>query len=96
MYIVYDLYMYVMFSFPCHDFYLSMYSYSAVAFCDVTGRENRLPLKVKGTGKGPQLKFSFDTLDIQNIFVNSAHAYEVSPMHYSRLRTCTCIVIYFY
>ena len=52
-------------------------SYSRVAYCDVTGRESRLPLRVTGQGIGPRLMFSFDTLDVQNVFVNSAHAYEV-------------------
>ena len=52
-------------------------SYSRVAYCDVTGRESRLPLRMKGEGLPPRLRFSFDTLDIQNVFVNSAHAYEV-------------------
>uniref|UniRef100_A0A1X7SV74 HYDIN/VesB/CFA65-like Ig-like domain-containing protein n=2 Tax=Amphimedon queenslandica TaxID=400682 RepID=A0A1X7SV74_AMPQE len=52
-------------------------NYSSVAYCDVTGRESRLPLRLKGEGLGPKLRFSFDSLDIQNIFVNSAHAYEV-------------------
>ena len=53
------------------------YSYSRVAYCDVTGRESRLPLRVTSQGIGPRLIFSFDTLDIQNVFINSAHAYEV-------------------
>ena len=52
-------------------------SYSRAIYCDVTGRETRLPLKIKGEGLGPKCRFSFDTLDIQNVFVNSAHAYEV-------------------
>ena len=57
--------------------YSHLCSYSRVAYCDVTGRESRLPLKVKSQGIGPRLMFSFDTLDIQNVFINSAHAYEV-------------------
>ena len=52
-------------------------SYSRVIYCDITGREARLLLKIKGEGLGPKCRFSFDTLDIQNVFVNSAHAYEV-------------------
>ncbi len=52
-------------------------SYSSVVYCDVTGRESRLPLRIRGEGIGPRCAFSFDTLDIQNVFVNSAHAYEV-------------------
>lgn len=53
------------------------YSYSSVSYCDVTGRQTRLPLKMKGGGLGPRLRLSFDELDIQNVFVNSAHSYEV-------------------
>ena len=52
-------------------------SYSRAIYCDITGREARLLLKIKGEGLGPKCRFSFDTLDIQNVFVNSAHAYEV-------------------
>ena len=52
-------------------------TFTRVAYCDVTGREARLPLKMKADGIGPRCIFSFDTLDIQNVFVNSAHAYEV-------------------
>ena len=63
---------------------LHVYSYSRVAYCDVTGRESRLPLRVAGQGFGPRLMFSFDTLDIQNVFINSAHAYEV----------CMCTYVY--
>lgn len=47
------------------------------AYLDVTGREMRLPLKLRGEGIGPKIQFSFDTLDVENIFVNSQHAYEV-------------------
>ena len=43
----------------------------------MTGREMRLPLKMKGIGVGPKAQFSFDTLDIENVFVNSKHSYEV-------------------
>ena len=43
----------------------------------MTGREMRLPLKMKGIGVGPKAQFSFDTLDIDNVFVNSKHSYEV-------------------
>ena len=58
-----------------------VHSCSRVAYCDVTGRESRLPLKMRGEGVGPRLQFSFDTLDIQNVFVNSAHAYEVGTQY---------------
>ncbi|XP_071173399.1 hydrocephalus-inducing protein homolog isoform X10 [Mytilus edulis] len=52
-------------------------SYILSAFCDVTGRETFLPLRVKGEGVGPSVKFSFDTLDLGNIFIGSKHTYEI-------------------
>lgn len=53
-------------------------SYQRRAFCDITGRETRLPLKIRGDGLGPQLVFSYDSLDIGKIFAGSIHTYEVS------------------
>ena len=51
--------------------------YDRVAYCDITGRESRLPLHIKGCGMGPNIQFSYDTLDMGNIFVFSTHTYEV-------------------
>ena len=51
--------------------------YTCTAFCDVIGRESRLPLRMRGDGTGPRVQFSFDELDMGNIFVNSTHTYEV-------------------
>ncbi len=52
-------------------------AYTCTAFCDITGRESRLPLRMQGFGIGPKVQLSFDRLDMGNIFVNSAHTYEV-------------------
>ncbi|XP_053402100.1 hydrocephalus-inducing protein homolog isoform X11 [Mercenaria mercenaria] len=52
-------------------------SYSRTAFCDVTGRESRLPLRIKGDGIGPKVQFSIETLDMGNIFIGSKHYYEI-------------------
>ncbi|XP_009996299.1 PREDICTED: hydrocephalus-inducing protein homolog [Chaetura pelagica] len=51
--------------------------YQQTIYCDISGRETRLPLRVTGEGVGPQLCFSFDQLDIGKVFVGSAHSYEV-------------------
>ena len=76
-------------------------SYSRVAYCAVTGRESRLPLKIRGQGVGPQIQLSFDTLDIQNVFVNSSHAYEVETVctavlyiHYLHTHTYCMLCMY--
>ncbi|XP_065674973.1 hydrocephalus-inducing protein homolog isoform X5 [Hydra vulgaris] len=51
--------------------------YSCIIYCDVSGRETRLPLRVQGEGVGPKIEFSYDVLDIQNVFINSCHMYEL-------------------
>lgn len=56
---------------------LEAQSYARTVYCDVTGRESRLPLRIRGEAVGPRLVFSLDSLDIGNIFVNSKHSYEV-------------------
>ncbi|KFQ76081.1 Hydrocephalus-inducing protein, partial [Phaethon lepturus] len=50
--------------------------YQQTVYCDISGRETRLPLRIKGEGLGPRLRFSFDQLDIGKVFVGSAHGYE--------------------
>lgn len=52
-------------------------TYTRTAFCDITGRESRLPLRVRGDGIGPVVQFSFETLDMGNIFIGSTHTYEI-------------------
>ncbi|NXQ99391.1 HYDIN protein, partial [Sagittarius serpentarius] len=50
--------------------------YQQTVYCNISGRETRLPLRIKGEGIGPRLCFSFDQLDIGKVFVGSAHSYE--------------------
>ncbi|NXK55437.1 HYDIN protein, partial [Chauna torquata] len=50
--------------------------YQQTVYCDISGRETRLPLRIKGEGEGPRLRFSFDQLDVGKVFVGSAHSYE--------------------
>lgn len=52
-------------------------SYTRTGFCDITGRESRLPLRIRGDGIGPHVQFSFDSLDMGNIFIGSKHTYEI-------------------
>ncbi|KAM3920677.1 hydrocephalus-inducing protein homolog [Leptodactylus fuscus] len=51
--------------------------YQRTVYCDITGRETRLPLRIRGEGLGPKLCFTFDELDIGKVFVGSTHNYEV-------------------
>ncbi|CAE8612898.1 unnamed protein product [Polarella glacialis] len=52
-------------------------NYQCLAYCSVVGREDRLPLLLKGQGIGPKAAFSYDELDVGDIFVESVHNYEV-------------------
>ncbi|XP_026722885.1 hydrocephalus-inducing protein homolog, partial [Athene cunicularia] len=51
--------------------------YQQTVYCDISGRETRLPLRIKGEGIGPQLRFNCEQLDIGKVFVGLNHSYEV-------------------
>uniref|UniRef100_H0WFN8 MSP domain-containing protein n=2 Tax=Otolemur garnettii TaxID=30611 RepID=H0WFN8_OTOGA len=50
--------------------------YQQTIYCDISGREIRLPLRIKGEGMGPKVHFNFELLDIGKVFMGSAHCYE--------------------
>ncbi|PNI31892.1 HYDIN isoform 11, partial [Pan troglodytes] len=50
--------------------------YQQTIYCDILGREIRLPLRIKGEGMGPKIHFNFELLDIGKVFTGSAHCYE--------------------
>ena len=47
-------------------------------YLDVTGQEERLPLKLRGQGVGPVLDFDVDAVDIGQVFVGSTHTYTLT------------------
>ncbi|KAM6253129.1 hydrocephalus-inducing protein homolog [Porphyrio hochstetteri] len=51
--------------------------YQQAFYCDISGRETRLPLCIKGEGIGPQLRFNLEQLDIGKVFIGAVHNYEV-------------------
>ncbi|KAJ3159463.1 hypothetical protein HDU86_001781 [Geranomyces michiganensis] len=65
-------------------------SHSKTVYLDVEGRDLRLPLQLKGEGTGAQARFSYDMLDIEEIFIDTHRKYEVMlenrgdiPVHFS-------------
>ncbi|XP_075289597.1 hydrocephalus-inducing protein homolog isoform X3 [Opisthocomus hoazin] len=50
--------------------------YEQTVYCDISGRETRLPLRIKAEGIGPRLRFGFEQLDIGTVSVGLAHSYE--------------------
>ncbi|XP_048173052.1 hydrocephalus-inducing protein homolog [Corvus hawaiiensis] len=56
--------------------------YEQAVYCDISGRETRLPLLLIGEGIGPQLHFSFEELDIGEVFVRAAHSYEMGKLRH--------------
>ncbi|XP_071613168.1 hydrocephalus-inducing protein homolog [Heliangelus exortis] len=51
-------------------------TYQQTVFCDISGCESRLSLRITGEGVGPQLRFNFEQLDIGKVFLGADHSYE--------------------
>ncbi|XP_064242899.1 hydrocephalus-inducing protein homolog isoform X1 [Passer domesticus] len=50
--------------------------YKQAVYCDISGREKRMPLLLTGEGLGPRLHFQFEELNIGEVFVRVTHRYE--------------------
>ncbi|XP_041651130.1 hydrocephalus-inducing protein homolog [Cheilinus undulatus] len=51
--------------------------YQQTIYCDVAGRESRLPLTIKGEGLGPELQLRYNLMDMKNIYIGDRESYEV-------------------
>ncbi|XP_053175951.1 hydrocephalus-inducing protein homolog [Scomber japonicus] len=51
--------------------------YQQTIYCDVTGRESRLPLIIEGEGMGPILQLNYNLMDMKNVFIGDKDCYEV-------------------
>ena len=58
----------------------------ATCFVDVEGREERLPMVLRGQAVGPLAVFAYDALEIGDIFVGAVHQYEVELHNRGRFR----------
>ena len=58
-------------------------TYNKIAYCEVTGRESRLPLRLSGVGCGPKVQLSIENIDVGSIFIGSTHVYEVNTIYFS-------------
>eukprot|EP00397_Hematodinium_sp_SG-2012_P000030 GEMP01000030.1.p1 GENE.GEMP01000030.1~~GEMP01000030.1.p1 ORF type:complete len:4608 (+),score=1069.56 GEMP01000030.1:10-13833(+) len=56
-------------------------NYQCTGFCSVVGSSDRVPIVLKGRGIGPKAAFSYDELDVGDVFVESAHHYEVDLLN---------------
>jgi hydrocephalus-inducing protein len=56
--------------------------YNKIAFCEITGRESRLPLRLSGMGVGPKIQLSIEDLDVGCIFIGSTHVFEVKNRNF--------------
>ncbi|XP_066051038.1 LOW QUALITY PROTEIN: hydrocephalus-inducing protein homolog [Chamaea fasciata] len=60
---------------------LEALEYQSVAYCDISGRESRLALHLRGEGRRPLVELSCDTLNLGEVFVKTAHTHEVKLMN---------------
>uniref|UniRef100_A0A8C3UHV0 HYDIN/VesB/CFA65-like Ig-like domain-containing protein n=1 Tax=Catharus ustulatus TaxID=91951 RepID=A0A8C3UHV0_CATUS len=56
---------------------LEALEYQCVAYCNISGRESRLPLHLTAQGQGPLVELSYNTLDLGDILVDTCHISEV-------------------
>lgn len=52
-------------------------NYTSSAYLDVSGKVERLPLVMKGSGRGPSVILNMHTLNINDIFLNATHEYQI-------------------
>ncbi|NXM01597.1 HYDIN protein, partial [Tyrannus savana] len=52
-------------------------AYGRVAYCAISGRESRLPLRLTGEGLGPCLQLNFEEINMGNLFVGETYSYKV-------------------
>ncbi|XP_067007994.2 hydrocephalus-inducing protein homolog [Anabrus simplex] len=52
-------------------------THTAKAYCDVTGREKRLPLLMTAVGLGPKIALNMTSLDTDYICLSATHCYQV-------------------
>ncbi|KAF4667893.1 hypothetical protein FOL47_003343 [Perkinsus chesapeaki] len=52
--------------------------YSCLAYCSIVGCVERIPITLNGVGIGPKAAFSYDDLDVGQVYVESEHQYEVT------------------
>ncbi|XP_059337753.1 hydrocephalus-inducing protein homolog [Ammospiza nelsoni] len=64
---------------------LEALEYRSVAYCNISGREMRLPLRLRGQGQGPLVEFSIPTLNLGNVFVYTPYVYEVELINQGAL-----------
>jgi hydrocephalus-inducing protein len=61
--------------------------FDAVAWMELEGLGERLPLQLLGQGVGAQVVFSYENVDIGEVFVNTEHCYEVELLNRGKVDT---------
>uniref|UniRef100_A0A3P8WZA5 HYDIN/VesB/CFA65-like Ig-like domain-containing protein n=1 Tax=Cynoglossus semilaevis TaxID=244447 RepID=A0A3P8WZA5_CYNSE len=51
--------------------------YQETIYCNITGRQSRLPLTIRGEGLGPQLWLDYSLMNMKNVFMGDRNCYEV-------------------
>ncbi|XP_062355723.1 hydrocephalus-inducing protein homolog [Cinclus cinclus] len=62
---------------------LEALEYRSVAYCNISGRESRLPLRLRGEGQELLVEFSYHTLNVGKILVDTPHVYEVKLINHA-------------
>uniref|UniRef100_A0A672JGY3 HYDIN/VesB/CFA65-like Ig-like domain-containing protein n=1 Tax=Salarias fasciatus TaxID=181472 RepID=A0A672JGY3_SALFA len=55
--------------------------YQQTIYCDVTGRQSPLPLRIQGEGIGPELCLNYNMMNMKNVYIGSPELYKVQLMN---------------
>lgn len=58
---------------------------TSTAYCEVSGRSDRLPLKLEGTGLGPKFELNIKSFDLKKIYIYSTQCFEVCVVNQGKI-----------
>ncbi len=50
---------------------------TAEAWCEIEGKQDRIPVQLEGRGLGPDAAFAREALDVGEAYIHTAHNYEM-------------------
>lgn len=60
--------------------------FSAIAYLDIDGVYERIPLKLVGTSLPPEIHLNLETLDMDCVYINKMYNYEIVAINKGKQR----------
>lgn len=59
--------------------------FESEAYCEVSGRSDRFPLKLEGHGLGPKFELNLESIDLKTMYVYTVQCFEVCVVNKGNL-----------